>query len=270
MTEGLAQRCAAAVVPQWQALREWFETPLGRSLQAFEVNALRAVLPGLFGTVAVQLGRLGRLDMLDASVAPTRVVLDVLAAAGGEDPVVRGLPEQLPFLPGSVDLVLLPHTLDFSDDPHRVLREVECVLAPQGHAVVLGFNPLSLWGLKRALACRPRPVPWSGHFFRLARIKDWLALLGFECVQGRMLYYRPPLAREGVMDRLHFLDKMGDRWWPLAAAVYLLVARKRVLGVTPLPVEWKTARLRAGLPAAAKPTARALAAAARGARRYVG
>jgi SAM-dependent methyltransferase len=224
----------------------------------------------LFGTVAVQLGRIGRLDMLDTSVAPTRVVLDILAEAGGEGLPVRGLPEQLPFLAGSVDVVLLPHTLDFASDPHHVLREVERVLAPEGHAVVLGFNPLSLWGIRRLFARRRRAVPWSGHFFRLARIKDWLALLNFECVQGRMLYYRPPLAHEGVMDRLHFLDKMGDRWWPLAAAVYLLVAKKRMFGVTPLPLEWKTTGLAGRGLAAARPSTRGLAVAACGQRRRVG
>lgn len=247
----------AQLVAQQQALRAWFDTPLGRSLQAFEANALRAVLPGLFGTVAVQLGRLGRLDMLDACVAPTHVVLDVLAEPNGL--LVRGVPEQLPFEARSVDLVLLPHTLDYCRDPHRVLREVERVLAPEGHAVIFGFNPISLWGLRRLTVRRPRPAPWSGRFLRLARVKDWLALLDFEFVHGQMLYYRPPLAREGVMDRLHFLDKLGDRWWPLMAAVYLVVAKRRVAGVTPLPVKWKAERL---IGPAAQPTVRSLAHAA--------
>lgn len=245
----------AHLVAQHQALRAWFDTPLGRSLEAFEANALRAVLPGLFGTVAVQLGRLGRLDLLDACVAPTRIVLDVLAERDGI--FVRGVPEQLPFEARSVDLVLLPHTLDYCDSPHHVLREVERVLAPEGHAVIFGFNPISLWGLRRLLAPRrPRPVPWSGRFLRLARVKDWLALLDFEFVHGHMLYYRPPIAREGIMDRLHFLDTLGDRWWPLMAAVYLVVAKRHVPGVTPLPVRWKTERL---IGPAAQPTVRALA-----------
>jgi hypothetical protein len=78
----------------------------------------------------------------------------------------------------------------------------------------------------------------------LARVKDWLKLLDFELTLGHMLFYRPPFARESVLDRLFFLDKMGDRWWPMMAAVYLVVAKKRVHGVTPLPVAWKARRLR--------------------------
>ncbi|OGI46347.1 MAG: hypothetical protein A2151_07470 [Candidatus Muproteobacteria bacterium RBG_16_65_34] len=235
-------------------LRAWFDAPLGRSLQAFEANALRGVLPNLYGTVALQLGRLGRLDMMDACNAPTRVLLDLLGERNGA--VVRAQPEALPFDARSVDVAILPHTLDFCDDPHQVLRETARVLSPEGHVVILGFNPVGLWGLRRLFSPRPRSVPWRGRFLRLARVKDWLALLDFELTHGGMLYYRPPLAHEAVMERLHFLDKMGDRWWPMTAAVYLVVAKKRVLGVTPMPLAWKRRRLVVG-PAAA-PAARGM------------
>lgn len=216
---------------------EWFETPLGRSLEAFEANRLRNVLPNLYGTVAVQIGRLGRLDLMDACNASTRIVLDLDARADRVG--VRALPEALPFDSGSVDILLLPHSLDFCDEPHQMLREVARVLSPEGHVVVFGFNPMSLWGTRRLMTRRPRPAPWSGNFFRLARVKDWLSLLEFEPTHGSMLFYRPPLTAEGLMERLSFLDKMGDRWWPLMAGVYLVVAKKRVAGMTPLRVEWK-------------------------------
>lgn len=242
--------------PPRERLRAWFDSPLGQSLQAIETNRLRGVLPHLFGIVAVQLGRIGRLDMLDSCVAPTRILLDPRPGRDGMIPV-RGAPEALPFDAKSADLVLLPHTLDFCDDPHQALREVSRVLRPEGHAVILGFNPVSLWGFRRLLARRPRAAPWCSRFLRLARIKDWLALLDFEVTHGHMLFYRPPLARGRLVERLRFLDKMGDRWWPMTAAVYLVVAKKRVFGVTPLPVSWKTRR--AVGPVATEPAGRVVA-----------
>lgn len=229
----------------------WFDSPLGRSLQAFEVNRLREVLPRLYGTVAVQVGRIGKLDVMDACVTPTRIVLDVCTmpaapeennANGGRGDCV-GAAGALPLESGSVDVALLPHTLDFCRDPHQALREVNRVLAAEGHAVILGFNPLSFWGLRRLFTPRPSPVPWCANFLRLGRVKDWLALFDFELTHGSMLYYRPPLQRSAIMDRLHFLDKMGDRWWPMIAAAYLVVAKKRVAGMTPLRVAWKTPRV---------------------------
>ena len=235
-------------------LLQWFDTPLGRSLQAVEAHRLRTVLPQLYGTVALQLGRIGKLDLLDASATPTRVVLDIGAPrpsknrknrhveqllTGSRTSVVLGESDALPLDERSVDVVLLPHTLDFCGDPHPILREVSRVLRPEGHVVILGFNGMSLWGLRRLIARRPRVAPWCGHFFRLARVKDWLGLLDFECTHGGMLYYRPPVMGESTMDRLYFLEKAGDRWWPMMAAVYMVVAKKRVFGMTPLPVEWK-------------------------------
>lgn len=220
-----------------RALRAWFATPLGRSLEAHEANRLRDVLPNLYGAVALQLGSIGPLDLLDSAAAPKHIMLDQSAVSAAVS--VYGTPEQLPFDSKSVDVVLLPHTLDFCDDAHSVLREVMRVLTPEGHAVILGFNPISLWGLRRMFARRPRAMPWCGSFFSLSRIKDWLALLDFQVTHGMMLYYRPPMQHEGAMHRMHFFDKAGDRWWPLMAGVYMVVAKKRVVGVTPLPVEWK-------------------------------
>jgi SAM-dependent methyltransferase len=231
-----------------RALLKWFDAPLGRSLQAAEAHRLREVLPRLYGTSAVQLGRIGKMDLLDAAVAPTRVVLDQEGEAGTVS--VHGLPEALPFDARSVDLVLLPHTLDFAVDPHQVLREVHRVLSPEGHAVILGFNPISAWGLWRLITRQREAVPWCAHFIRLFRLKDWLSLLEFDLTQGTMLYYRPPIARESVMDRLYFLEKMGDRWWPLGAAVYVVVAQKKVPGLTPIAPPWrKKRRLVGGAPA---------------------
>ncbi|MFQ5937635.1 MAG: class I SAM-dependent methyltransferase [Acidiferrobacterales bacterium] len=196
------------------------------------------MLPRLYGKVALQLGTLGRMDMMESSAVPTRIVLDPLH--DDHAVAVKGFPEALPFEERSVDLTLLPHTLDFADDPHQVLREVDRVLVPEGHVVVMGFNPLSLWGVTRLFTKRRGRVPWCGHFFGLARIKDWLRLLEYELTAGRMLYYRPPLHNENVMDRLYFMDKVGDRWWPMMAAAYVVVAKKKVFGVTPLQPRWRT------------------------------
>jgi len=236
-----AASTSIAAMDRRRALRAWFTTSLGRSLEAHEANRLRQVLPTLYGAVALQLGDIGNLDLLDSAAAPKHIILDLPATSRGV--YVRGQPEQLPFDSKSIDVALLPHTLDFCDDAHSVLREVARVLTPDGHVVVFGFNPVSLWGLRRLLARAPRPMPWCGNFFSLSRIKDWLALLDLQVTHGMMLYYRPPMQHEGAMHRMHFFDKAGDRWWPLMAGVYMVVAKKRVAGVTPLPLEWKKQRL---------------------------
>lgn len=244
----------ATAIELRNALRQWFSTPLGRALEAHEAHRLREVLPKLYGAVALQLGGIGPLDLLDSAATPKHIMLDLSRRNGGVR--VCGLPEQLPLDSKSVDVALLPHTLDFCDDAHSVLREVARVLSPEGHIVILGFNPMSLWGLRRLVSHRPRTMPWCGNFFSLSRIKDWLALLDFQVTHGAMLFYRPPVQHESAMHRMHFLDKAGDRWWPLMSGVYMVVAKKRVVGVTPLPVEWKKKALVGGV--VARPIARGM------------
>jgi SAM-dependent methyltransferase len=223
------------------AVYDWFEQPLGRSIQANEVDRLRPLLAGLYAVRAVQVGSIGSFDLLGSCDAPSRYIVDTLPGRGNEScSQVRALPEALPFDSKSIDLMVLPHTLDFSDQPHQVLREVERVLIPEGHVVILGFNPVSLWGLRRLFSRRARrAVPWNANFIGLRRIKDWLALMHFEITGGSMLYYRPPMTKSPLLDRLFVLDKIGDRWWPMMAGVYLLVARKRVAGLTPIRPQWR-------------------------------
>ena len=224
----------------------WFEGPLGQSLQAAEAARLQAILPQLYSTFAIQLGVLGNADLLESSTAPTRIVCDL--RQGFRAPSVCSLAEALPFDGKRANLMLLPHTLDFALDPHQVLREVDRVLMPEGYAVILGFNPLSLWGLWRLFKQRAQ-APWCGHFLRLTRVKDWLALLDFEITHGSMLYYRPPVRRARLRERLQFMEQIGDRWWPLGAAVYVVVAKKREAGMIPVGPRWRRSLVRVRQPA---------------------
>ena len=142
----------------------------------------------------------------------------------------------------SVDVVVLPHLLEFEPDPHQVLRETERILIGEGHLVILGFNPWSLWGLWRTvLAWRGEP-PWCGRFFGIARIKDWLALLGFDIIKARRFYFRPPLPSEGVMSKLELLERIGRTCWPYLGGAYIVVAKKRVATVTPVKTSWRAHR----------------------------
>lgn len=232
-----------------QSIYDWFEDSLGRTIQANEVDRLRPVLSSLYAVRAVQLGTIGSFDLLGSCDAPSSYLVDTLnLGTVGSAGRVNAEPESLPFDHKSIDLALLPHTLDFSAEPHQVLREVERVLVPEGHIVILGFNPISLWGLRKLFTFGSRKkIPWNANFIGLRRMKDWLKLMQFEITGGSMLYYRPPLERASFLDRLFVMDKVGDRWWPMMAGVYLLVAKKRVVGVTPLRPRWRFQLVKNGL-----------------------
>jgi SAM-dependent methyltransferase len=210
---------------------EWIETPLGRYLIEREQQFFDDAVADVFGYNALQLG-MPEVDFLRGSRIQLRCRVGSEAHTD-----LRADVRDLPIASSSVDLVVLPHVLEFSEHPHQILREVGRVLVPEGHAVVAGFNPFSLWGWRRKFH-RRGDYPWQGRFISLMRVKDWLALLGFEIIGGRMSAYAPPAGQQKWLDRFRFMEAAGDRWWPIAGGVYFLQAVKRVRSVRLIMPKW--------------------------------
>jgi SAM-dependent methyltransferase len=225
-----------SVRPEVEELERWLGTPPGQYLLAWEQAKLDEAVPDLFGFHALQLG-LPELEGLRANRMPHRWLGGDSAAGGGA--ALRCDFDALPFPDHSLDLVVLPHTLELARDPHLTLHEVERVLMPEGRLVILGFNPASLWGLRQRLGRLrqrlggrgPLFLPRAGEFIGYRRLRDWLRLLSFEVEGGRFGCYRPALASERWLERFRWMDNTGDRWWPVLGGVYFLVAVKRVRGM---------------------------------------
>lgn len=214
-----------------RAAAGWFATPLGRHLLEREQAFFDKAVADVFGYNALQLGWPG-VDLLRASRIPFRCLVD---PAGPAD--LRADFRDLPIATGSTDLVVLPHALEFSENPHQILREAARVLMPEGRVAIACFNPWSLWGFRRTFGPRAH-YPWNGRFLHLARLKDWCALLGLEIGAGRMSCYAPPCASEKWLRRFSFMEAAGDRWWPISGGVYLIQAVKRVRGLRLIMPKW--------------------------------
>lgn len=248
-------------------LSAWLQTPPGRTMLEWEQQRLDEVVADLFGFHALQLG-LAPLDALRSNRMPHRWL-----AIDGSDPeddlpasVEESRPravalhcdfDALPFPSQSLDLVVLPHALELAHDPHHTLREVERVLVPEGRVVILGFNPVSLWGLRqragrlrRRLGGRsPLFLPRTGDFIGYWRLRDWLRLLSFEVERGRFGCYRPGARTERWLQRFEWMEPVGERWWPVFGAVYFIVAVKRVRGMRLVGMRRKKARAGQSAPA---------------------
>ncbi len=244
MSVSFLPRHRTSTWPPTASLSSWFAGSLGRELLEIEQRHFDREVADLFGFNAFQI-ELPEYEFLRANRMPFRTVIGLQGPAG-----VRADACALPIQSGSADLVVLPHTLEFSDNPHQVLREVSRVLRPEGHVIISGFNPWSLWGVRR-LAARSREYPWSGQFINLPRLKDWMALLSFELSAGRMAHYAPPFASDKWRHRFAFMEKAGDRWWPFAGGIYFLHAIKRVAGMRIITPKWAhSARKKKALAAA--------------------
>ena len=183
-------------------------------------------------------------------------------AEGEVPPDLLANPVALPFASGSLDLVVLPHTLELSIDPHAALREVERVLVPEGRVVIAGLNPASLWGLRQCAgqwaerwgltppASDHLFVPETGDWIAPWRLRDWLRLLGLETESTQTGAYRWPAHTAHWLERGAWLDQCGPRLWRVLGAAYFVVAVKRVRGMHLLGPAWKPRRALGPLPVA--------------------
>ncbi|MEO8313297.1 MAG: methyltransferase domain-containing protein [Pseudomonadota bacterium] len=206
----------------------WLGTALGQQLLAAEAQLLDGLLADVFGLELLQLGTWGSSRQLLSS-SRTRSQSIVAEAADPSVDIVARL-TALPIQTASVDAVLLPHTLDFDADPHSIVREVDRVLTGEGQLIVLGFQPLSLWGL-RATAARNGYPEGLRQMLRARRVRDWLGLLGYEVVQQRMYLYTPPWDEHEPSTRRILRRGLLN---PLPPAAWLIKARKHVYRMTPL------------------------------------
>ena len=235
-------------------MHQWFDSPPGRYLLEWEQSRFDAAVADVFGYHSLQLG-MPMLDGLRANRMPHRW----LALGGSEDATADAPPAQgevhlrahavaLPFPDNSLDLLVLPHTLELSHDPHTALREAARVLVPEGRVILSGLNPASLWGLRQQrsrLAARfgggQLYLPDVGDFIAPWRLRDWLQLLNFEVDETDFGCYSPAVCSTQWLQRWRWLDAVGERCWPIFGAAYFLVAIKRVQGVRMLEPAWRTA-----------------------------
>lgn len=245
--------CNMPITVNAPSLRDWFAGPVGAYLLAQERQHVERVLPDLFGYHLAQVCMPGMVDLGESSRIHHRILLGI--DGGATASAVVADPQSLPLATDSVDVLLLPHVLEFVPSPHRVLREAERTLIGEGHLLVLAFNPWSVWGLWHYLLAWRRRPPWSGRFYTVARLHDWLSLLDFEVVSVERFAFCPPLRR--AVGRYEWLEHLGAALWSRLGAAVLVVARKRVLPLTPVRHRWQSRRtlIAAGL---AEPSARGL------------
>lgn len=192
----------------------------------WEQRCLEKVTADIFGFNALQIG-LPQLDTLRANRMANKWLADT---RGGPGVAIVHDTTELPFASQSLDLVVLPHVLEFSNQPHQILREVERALIPEGRLIICGFNPASLWGVRQIIGrVSGAPfLPMDGEFINVPRLKDWLKLLNLEVDEGHFGCYAPPCRTAAWLGRFGVVERAGAQWWPYLGAVYMVQAIKRV------------------------------------------
>jgi SAM-dependent methyltransferase len=251
---------------------DWIRGGAGRNLVEQEARHVRAALDSMFGDQFLQIGAWGG-DRFPAFARTQRTAV-VADREGRSVDIIMEL-DHLGIAADSIDVLLLPHILETHADPHSVLREVDRVIRSDGHVIILGFNPVSLWGLRHLLTRRRFP-PAIKRMISEHRLRDWLRLLNYSVDHSAVRYFRAAMFRRasfvgqddqcvtarsrsgveypgradfdasrstnrfvGALRSSHAAALQAWRKHAPFAGCYMLVARKELYTVTPVRPAWK-------------------------------
>ncbi|HRE30759.1 MAG TPA: methyltransferase domain-containing protein [Candidatus Berkiella sp.] len=227
------------MVAENEYTQRWYTESVASWIIDAEKDELEIILAKLYGYHLVYIGDSSLTPLVETSLISHRVLINPQVTTNG---ALSGLPGELEALPlrtDSVDVVVLAHTLEHAVNPHEILREAHRILIPEGHIVITGFNPMSLWGLWHGWKQMTGKIPRQGKMLTSTRLKDWLKLLNFQIVDGKAFYFRPPLSSLTWQRRLNFLEGWGENCWPFFGGAYTLVAVKRVVPLLPMRARFK-------------------------------
>ncbi|MCK4841374.1 MAG: methyltransferase domain-containing protein [Methylococcales bacterium] len=216
-------------------LFSFYETPQGKLLQFLEQKYLKRSITVGCKQLILQIGGLGwENNFIDCTLYQKYCIIDG-KGNGCEDAVkICGQAYRLPIQSETVDLVILPHLLEFDINRFQTMREVERVLKPEGELIILNFNVLNIWVRLQFLWNIKMSESWRGYFISRFRIEDWLKLLNFEIRS----------TSEFTIDKIHTTPeqfKLGR--YTFFSMAYAVRAVKRQYSLIPLtPVKLKSSR----------------------------
>lgn len=223
------------MLQQWN---DWLAEPVGQELLALEMACLSQQLASFKGQNALLLGVPAQLKLLEIQqitypIFTTSLSLSEMPIAAFESDLTA-----LPVTSGAIDLVIVSHMLDYTTHPHQLLLEACRIVRPGGYIAMMGFNPHSLWGLKKTWM-KDKACPWNAHFLSVQKIVKWLRLAEFSLMKQDRLWFRPPYPEKKFFQQLKFLEIVGKKLYKPFGGIYFLLAQAKVTPLTPIRMKWK-------------------------------
>lgn len=227
-------------------ISHWFSSSLGKRILSQQQQQLDKLMPEIFGYHLMQLSVLEGLPLSVQSPVTHHFSLgfDANTVTKGSA-CKRGCAaaisefESLPIDEECIDAAVLHHVLDYSVNPHQLLRETARTIISNGYMIVVGFNPGSPLMLKKQIGRYFKGSDhWRYHDLRKNRVVDWLRVLGFKPVLVEYGAYGLPV--NGFNSKT--LNKVLNYLLPTSGAFYIIVARKHVVPMTVIRKPWKKRR----------------------------
>lgn len=215
--------------------KQWQQLSQGELAREELEKALEPIVQRIFGYYLVKIGSLSSQVNL-----PTCTIKNQFSCAphANKHNHLCAKSSSLPLQNNSVDAFVVLGELDFAQDPHQIIREIDRAITSDGRLVIAGFNPFSIAGIMKYLPINRKNILHQGRFFTPSRIRDWLALLNFEIVQQENLVYSSLFMHTQLTSQSR-VQKFCKRYLPWLSSMYIIEARKREIPLSPIKPVWK-------------------------------
>lgn len=204
----------------------WYQTPRGKLLQELEAEYIKRSITVSCKQIILQIGGLGwENEFIDCSLYKSFTILDAKSLGWGQAKKIQAKSFCLPVQTCSVDMIIVPHLLEFDASRFQTMREIERILKPEGILLILNFNPWSIWVRYQCLWEIKMADSWLGHFISRPRALDWLRLLNFEVITSSEFYLDSVKSTHGKFIR---------RSYSFRSTAYAIKAIKRRYNPIPL------------------------------------
>jgi len=197
---------------------------------------LKYLLGGIFGYYALLYSEKAK-TLVDNNVVVKNSVV-ISEQIGSKD--MNCSYEELPIASDCIDLVVLPEILQQSQYPHQILREVERVLIPDGHIILIMENPISWLSLKKRFIASILGRNGNTSLYGRLRIGDWFRLLGLEMLTETPIC--PIDDRIQQSNNPAWVKKSSRMICSFFSGYYIIVAKKKVSTLIPIRPSWRSNR----------------------------
>ena len=232
-------------------LLDWSESEFSSYMMSAERRIFTKKYGHLPGYRFLRLGLSPSQDTLDCFTQIHRFGLQSQLSGNIEEMSAVADFSDIPLPSEVVDVVLLQHSIEFSESPQASLNEALRVLAPGGHLIICVFNPVGPTGLikfpMQLVTNRPQ---YRFHNLRKGRLIDWLTLLNCQVLDVDHGAYRWP--RRAAETKVHESNSKAEgeqisSWDNVCGKIrlpvgnfYMIHAVKRVArGISSSPRVWK-------------------------------
>lgn len=219
-------------------LYQWYKQAFGRSILGYECEELNLYIKKIPALLILQLGCSPHINQLVTSPIVHRFTFSQKIEPSHPKNLTQASYRDLPLASESIDIAILPHLLETEPNSQEILYETWRVLSPEGHIVILGFNPWSLWGISRLLGKQENKLPKPIHSFSIQQINSWLLALEADIVAIKTFCFHWPNYPHIPFNPSTWIEKIGNQLLPQTGGIYLIVAKKRISPISPVKHRW--------------------------------